>query len=352
MRLIAKIGLDRFSAHDVLNLLPEPGRLSVLGQGGCVTDTVELGHLDTRYEHLRLKDQGREYAIQSSILEQGILEPLCVIALSDAERVLLDGYKRYRCAVRLRLSSIPVMTWEDDVAVGILKLLRFSSGNRLSAVEEAGLINELYEVHQLSMVEIARRLERSVSWVSLRLGLLQDMGGDVRERIFSGEFPVRSYMYSLRHFTRVKSGIPKEAVSAFVGCVAGHGLSGRDIARLAQAYFKGDAVMKSQIEKGQLDWTLRQLREGDARQEKQCDNLSELESRVLSQLDAVCACSVKLSYGLKDTRLASNDFFAYGSEVARKVLKDWDGFHRTLREFYDSARAKRDGHIAASVGKA
>lgn len=317
-----------------------------------MTNTVEISHLDTRYEYLRLKDKGLEYAIQSSILEQGILEPLCVIALSDTERVLLDGYKRYRCAVRLRLSTVPVLTWEGDAAVGILKLLRFSSGKGLTAVEEAGLVDELHRVHQLSMVEIARRLGRSVSWVSLRLGLLREMGDVVRKRIFSGEFPVRSYMYSLRHFTRVKSGVLKEPVSVFVGCVAGKGLSGRDIDRLAQAYFKGGAVMKSQIEKGELDWTLRQLKEGDAGQEKPCNNLSELESRVLSQLETVGAYSVKLSYGLKDTRLVSHDFFAYGTEAAKKVLRNWDGFHHTLQEFYDSARTKRDDHNAASVGQA
>jgi hypothetical protein len=317
-----------------------------------MTATMELGELDTRYERLRLRDKVREYAIQSSMVEQGILEPLCAVELGNAERVLLDGYKRYRCAERLRLTSVPVTLWDGDATVGLLKLLRFSSGKRLTAVEEAGLVNELHQVHQLSMVEIGRRLERSVSWVSLRLGLMQEMGDDVREKIFSGEFPVRSYMYSLRHFTRVKSGVSKEAVSAFVGCVAGHGLSGRDIDRLALAYFKGDAVMKSQIEDGQLDWTLRQLKEGDARQEEPRNNLSELESRVLSQLEAVCACSVKLCYGLKDTRLASHDFFAYGSEVAQKVLKNWDGFHHTLQEFYDIARAKRDGPYAASAGKA
>jgi len=317
-----------------------------------VTDTVELSHLDIRYERLRLKDKGRENTLQSSILEQGILEPLCVITLGDAEHILLDGYKRYRCAVRLRLSNVPVMTWEHDAAVGILKLLRSSCGQRLTAVEEAGLVNELHEAHQLSMVEIARRLERSVSWVSLRLGLMQEMGDDVRERIFSGEFPVRSYMYSLRHFTRVKSGVPKETVSAFVGCVAGKGLSGRDIDRLARAYFKGDAVMRSQIEGGRLDWTLRQLKEIDAKQENPRPNLNELESRVLSQLEVVCSYATRLRYGLKDTRLSSHDFFVYGSEVAQKVLKTWDGFHHTLREFYDSARAKRDGHNTASAGQA
>jgi len=317
-----------------------------------VTDTVELKSLDTRYECLRVKDRGLEYAIQSSILEQGILEPLCVIALSATERVLLDGYKRYRSAVRLRLSNVPVLTWEGDAAVGILKLLRFSSGKGLSAVEEAGLVNELHQVHQLSMVEIARRLGRSVSWVSLRLGLLHEMGDKVRERIFSGDFPVRSYMYSLRHFTRVKSGVFKEAVSAFVGCVSGKGLSSRDIDRLAQAYFKGDAMMKSQIEKGELDWTLRQLKEGDAGVAQPRNNLSELESRVLSQLETVCAYSIKLSYGLKDTRLVSNDFFVHGAKVAQKVLTNWDGFHHTLREFYDTSRAKKDNHNAAWAGQA
>lgn len=317
-----------------------------------MADTIELSDIDLRYEHLRIKDSVREYSLQSSIMEQGILEPLCILVLSDTVHVLLDGYKRYRCAVRLRLLNIPTITWEYDAAVGILKLLKFSSGNRLTAIEEAGLVNELHLVHKLSLVEIGGRLERSVSWVSLRLGLMQEMSADVREKIFSGQFPVRSYMYSLRHFTRVKSSVSKAMVSTFVGCVSGKGLSGRDIDRLAHAYFKGGAIMKSQIEAGQLDWTLRQLKERDNKQAVSHDTTGDAEKCVLSQLETIHVNVIKLSSGLKNTCLTRECFLNRALKKVLNLLKSYEDFNHTLREFYDSTNAKRDCCNAVSAGKA
>jgi hypothetical protein len=314
-------------------------------------ETVEVNHIDTRYERLRLKDRGQELLLQSSIMEHGILDPLYVVGLSDSAHVLLDGFKRYRCAVKLSIPSVPVATLEGDMVVGILKFLRLSLGKRLTSLEEAGLVDELSHVHGLSAVEIARRLERSLTWVSLRLGLIREMSNEVREKIFSGQFPVRSYMYSLRHFTRVKEGGLKGAVTAFVACVSGKGLSTRDIDRLAQAYFKGGAVLKAQIESGQLDWTLRQLKENEARQATPNANFNEHESRVLSQLEILYAYIIKLSYGLKDTRLTSPDFFTAGQKAAHAVLKAWDGFRHTLQEFYDTTGEKTSGACAASCGK-
>lgn len=312
---------------------------------------IERDLVNTQYERLRVRDDKREVLLRSSIMEQGILDPLYVVNLGDTGHALLDGFKRYRCAVKLNIPTLPVVTLEKNPVIGIVKFLRLSVSKGLAPIEEAGLVDELHMTHGLSVLEIASRLERSAAWVSLRLGLMNEISDDVREKIFLGQFPIRSYMYSLRPFTRVKDSASKKAVSSFVACVAGKGLGTRDIDRLAQAYFKGGDVLKSQIEKGELDWTLRQLKEGDAGQEKARDNLSELESRVLSQLETVCAYSVKLSYGLKDTRLASHDFFTYGTEVAQKALKNWDGFHHTLQEFYDSARAKRDGRNTAWAGQ-
>jgi hypothetical protein len=312
---------------------------------------MELRQLDTRYERLRLRDKVREYALQTSIMEQGIVEPLCAVELGNAERVLLDGYKRYRSAVRLQIKSVPVTLWDGDAAVGLLKLLRFSSGSRMTAIEEAGLVDELHRVHLLSAVEIASRLERSAAWVSLRLGLIHGLRDDVRESLFSGRFPVRSYLYSLRRFTRVKNGARHEAVSAFVRCVAGHGLSGRDIDRLAFAYFRGSPVMRAQIESGHLEWTLRQLKE-QAVPEGPPDGLSEPERLLLSRLKALRVCMGQLETGLPVVRTIGREFAVRGRAASGQVLRAWDTFHPLLREFHENAGEKTGGVRAAQNGKA
>lgn len=149
---------------------------------------IERGLINTQYERLRVKDDHREILLRSSILEQGILDPLYTVDMGDAGHVLLDGFKRYRCAVKLNIPTLPVVTLEKDPVIGIVKFLRLSVSKRLAAIEEAGLVDELHVTHGLEVLEIASRLERSVAWVSLRLGLMNEISEDVREKIFLGQF--------------------------------------------------------------------------------------------------------------------------------------------------------------------
>lgn len=281
--MIAKRGHDRTLGLWNVILLLERDSL----QSYKMIKTIEHAGLDRRYEHLRLKDRRREQILLSSILEQGILDPLYVVRLPDGVHVLLDGFKRARCAEKLSITSVPVVTLDSNEAMGLLKLIRLSCSNGLSTLEEASLVDELHEGHGMSMAEIARRVERSVSWVSLRFGMLKGMSGLVRKKIFAGHFPVRSYMYTLRHFTRVKSKHTKKEIESFVTSVSGKGLSTRDIERLAAGYFKGGAMIKAQIQNGNLDWTLRQLKNDAAVVGTNESDLTDAESRVLRNLEIV-----------------------------------------------------------------
>jgi predicted transcriptional regulator len=141
----------------------------------------------------------------------------------------------------------------------ILEFLRRSAHKSLSALEQACFVDELHERHGLSLGDIAERLERSKAWVSVRLGMVAEMSPVVREEVFAGRFPLRSYLYTLRPFTRVH-GIPASGIEAFVRRVSGQGLSTRDIHSLAQGYFQGPEPVRRQIEEGQLVWTLRRFR--------------------------------------------------------------------------------------------
>jgi len=75
-----------------------------------MSETVELSELDLRYEGYRLRDDAREARLLASILERGIERPLHGVGPPGGRQLLLDGFKRLRCAKKLGLSCVPYMS--------------------------------------------------------------------------------------------------------------------------------------------------------------------------------------------------------------------------------------------------
>jgi ParB/RepB/Spo0J family partition protein len=198
-----------------------------------------------------------------SISQIGICVPLSVVAKRDTGTFyfLLDGFKRYRCAQNLSIHQVPVTIIGEHEVCGILRVLSNNQSSSLNSLEEALFIEELNSTHGLSYSEISRRLNRSVSWVSLRAEMIRSMSSCIREIIMSGKFPLRSYMYELVPFTRVKGGM--QEVEKFVSALCGRNYSTRDISLLARAFFKGKDTVKQQILSGNCDWTLKMLKTKD-----------------------------------------------------------------------------------------
>jgi ParB family transcriptional regulator, chromosome partitioning protein len=77
-----------------------------------MAETVKLvdpRHLERNPENPRLIFRQEELdALQASIAEQGILVPLTVFR-DNKSLILLDGERRWRCALKLGLSSVPVI---------------------------------------------------------------------------------------------------------------------------------------------------------------------------------------------------------------------------------------------------
>ena len=65
-----------------------------------MVDQVEICSFDLRYEGCRMRAAGAEKALMLSILDKGIRDPLCGIDTKQC-RILLDCFKRYRCANKL-----------------------------------------------------------------------------------------------------------------------------------------------------------------------------------------------------------------------------------------------------------
>ncbi len=224
---------------------------------------IELNQVDIQYSDFRCSNARIEKNLLNSISQIGVTEPLSVVKKEgdDLSYLLLDGFKRFRCAKNLNLHQIPVTIIGDNEVSGVLRILCQNQSSSMNGLEEAVFIENLSSTHGLSYSEIARKINRSVSWVSLRAEMTRSMSDCIREKILSGKFPLRSYIYNLIPFTRVKGG--EEDVEKFVTALSGKEFSTRDIALMSHAFFRGDEQIKQQILNGNCDWTLRVLKTTD-----------------------------------------------------------------------------------------
>ena len=296
---------------------------------------AEINSINKKYESFRLRDKNREKYLLQSILEHGIREPLQCVKGDGQKYILLDGFKRLRCLYRLHINVVPIILLGTDEVNSILHFIRLSTDKSLSTLEQARFVDELHNHYGLSVTDIAVRLERSKAWVSVRLGIIDEMSRVVREEVFSGRFPLRSYMYTLRQFTRVNS-IPDTAVDTFVRSVSGKELSTRDIEKLAYGYFRGGERLKRQIEEGNLVWTLRKMKSAESVYHAK-DGLNKAEWTVIRDLELTQKYMTRIHRELAEKEsYSSKMFYSKALLLIEGLLFMIDGFKTQIRRFYDS----------------
>jgi len=306
-----------------------------------IMNEIEIDHLDFRFENLRLKDKRREESILTSILNKGVRDPLQCVKNPQGLLILLDGFKRLRCCRKLGLLAVPVVSIGKNEATGILELIRLSNANGLTVLEQAALVDELKNNHGLRVSDIALHLECSLAWVSVRLGIIKEMSPVVKDLVFTGCFPARSYMYTLRRFMRVKK-FQKREIDVFTQSVSGKGLSTRDIETLAYGYFQGGLNLKEQIQKGNLYWTLDQIRNCEASSfNGKEEGLSLIEQKTIKDLEQVQKYMERVSYEINDPRLKSSSFFTLADLLVETMLTKISFYQKTLQDFYDQRREKK-----------
>lgn len=294
---------------------------------------VEVDAISTRYENIRLKDKYREKQLLESIAEQGIREPLQCVK-QDEGYVLLDGFKRLRCCRKLKINCVPVDVKGEDVAASILHVIRLSNEKTLNIVEQAGFVDELHKTYGLSINEIAKQLERSKAWVSVRLGILEEMSETVRKEVFDGRFPLRSYMYTLRQFTRVNK-VPLKLADQFVKAVSGKGLSQRNIEKLAYGYFRGNEMIRNQIDTGNVEWTLKQMTDEVSVKFNGEAELSREEASLIRDLELCQKYIAKVRRELPGENERSDAFKRTARLLIGGILEKLADFGKEIKEFHD-----------------
>jgi hypothetical protein len=290
---------------------------------------VELASLDLRYESFRLKQAALEERLLSSMAQRGIEEPLEGVDVKQA-KVLLNGFKRYRCARKLRLATVPYSSLGQDEAAAILSLLKTSNNRALSILEQAAFIAELKNARRMNVAEIAAELSRSKSWVTMRLGLMAEMSTQVRAQLFAGAFPVYSYMYTLRQFMRM-NGVKAREIEEFVLALSGHGLSVREVEQLAHGFFRGPDAFRQEILKGNLALPLERMRQVP----QSADACSEFERVMLGDLELTQKYMQRVMGKSQDQRLQSRAFHAQCHLLTAGILSRSSVFFQTLRQLHD-----------------
>ena len=193
---------------------------------------LDLHQVEQRYAALRRRDARRERALLASLTDVGQLTPVVVVRGAGDAWVLVDGYKRVRALERLHRDTVEATAWalpEVD-ALLLTRLMRTTEGD--SALEQAWLLRELQGRFGLKCGELARRFDKSESWVSRRLALVRELPEAVQELVRSGGLPAHAAMKHLVPLARAKLA----GWEALAAAAAAHKLSSRQVGVLATTW--------------------------------------------------------------------------------------------------------------------
>lgn len=199
---------------------------------------LEFHQLDRRYEKLRTLSREREARLLASLDRHGQQVPVVVVASEgDGQYVLVDGYKRVRALSKLRRDTVGAVCWalaEQD-ALLMERLMRGAQGG--SALEQGWLLRELRDRFALSVEELARRFDRSASWVSRRLGLVGELPDAIQQLVRRGQLVPHAAMKYLLPLARAN----RQGAIDLAAAIAPLRPSSRQTEALCIAYARGTA---------------------------------------------------------------------------------------------------------------
>src|SRR5664279_1656277 len=146
---------------------------------------LEFHQLDRRWEHLRVREPLRQRRLLASLAESGQQTPIVVVVSKDnRDRYLvIDGHKRVAALELLGRDTVEATLWPMSEAEALLLSNSLRSGPQESALEQGWLLAEMEQRFGYGLDDLARRFDRSVSWVSRRLALVEFWPKPIRRKV-------------------------------------------------------------------------------------------------------------------------------------------------------------------------
>jgi ParB/RepB/Spo0J family partition protein len=206
---------------------------------------LEFHQLERRWEHLRAQRPDRQRRLLASLAATGQQVPIVVVAVAgQPERYLvIDGYQRIRALEQLGRDTVNAVVWPMGEAEALLlhRSMRLKEG--ATALEEGWLLAELERSFGYGLEELARRFDRSVSWVSRRLALVELLPESVQQQVRAGELAAHVAMKFLVPVARASMEQCRQMADAF----ARHKYTTRQAGQLYAAWRDGSTRQRERI---------------------------------------------------------------------------------------------------------
>jgi len=239
---------------------------------------IPLSEFDLSLSEMRVMNQSRMGQLEKSMRLHGQLQPV-VARVYEGGVQMIDGFKRLYISETLMMDSLQCQLLDVDLSQAKVLLLSYNrSSQSMEAWEEAVVLKDLMETHDLGQHQLAKLTGYSPSWISRRLSLIGKLDEEVSSEIRMGVL-TSSHARSL---IRLPRGNQLEMVRA----INTHLLSSRQTDRLV------DAFLEAKDKKGQrsiLDYPERVLinRESWTREDLHDPRLSGYGNDLARSMDQV-----------------------------------------------------------------
>src|ERR1700730_9920400 len=206
---------------------------------------LEFHQLERRWEHLRVRHAARRRRLLASLADTGQQVPIVVVAMEGvADRyVVIDGYKRIAALQQLGRDTVEAVAWPMSEAAAVLldRSLRLSEHE--TALEVGWLLAELEQRFGYGLDELARRFDRSVSWISRRLALVEVLPEAIQQQVREGKILAQVALKFLVPVARQSL----EDCQRMAAIFAEHHCDTRPAGQLYGAWRKGSPAIRKRI---------------------------------------------------------------------------------------------------------
>jgi ParB/RepB/Spo0J family partition protein len=206
---------------------------------------LEFHQLDRRWEHLQVQHPGRQRRLLASLAESGQQVPIVVVAADGrADRyVVIDGYKRVAALQHLGRDTVEAVVWPMNEAEAIVLDRSLRLSEHQTALEVGWLLAELEQRFGYNLDELARRFDRSVSWVSRRLALVEALPEAIQQQVRDGKIAAQVAMKFLVPAVRISL----EACQRMAAIFAQYHCDVREAGQLYAALRKAPPAVRQRI---------------------------------------------------------------------------------------------------------
>lgn len=206
---------------------------------------LEFHQLDRRWEQFRVRHPARQRRLLASLADAGQQTPIVVVAAEgQADRyVVIDGYKRIAALAQLGRDTVEAVVWPMSEAAAVLLDRSLRLSEQESALEVGWLLAELEQRFGYGLDELARRFDRSVSWVSRRLALAELLPEAIQQQVREGKILAQVAMKFLVPVARQSL----EDCQRMAAIFAEHHCQTHEAGQLYAAWRKGSPAIRKRI---------------------------------------------------------------------------------------------------------